>query len=90
MLKILTRGSIPFDAERSGFVMGEGSGILVLEELSHAQRQRNAHISMRKFIGYGVQTVMRITLLHPHRTVQAAQNACALPLKDAGNHTGSD
>ena len=48
---IPSKASIPFDKDRSGFVMGEGAGILVMESLDHALK-RNANI-LCEIVGYG-------------------------------------
>ncbi len=75
------RASIPFDADRSGFVLGEGAGFLMLESLTHAQ-QRGAHI-LAEVVGYGCSTdAYHVTSPHPEG--RGAVEAMEQALEEAG------
>lgn len=79
-----TRASRPFDKNRDGFVLGEGAGMIILEELEHA-RARGAQIC-GEIVGYGsTADAFRITDTHPEG--RGAVSCIRMALRDAGLNT---
>jgi 3-oxoacyl-[acyl-carrier-protein] synthase II len=79
------RASRPFDARRDGFVIAEGAGVLVLEELEHA-RSRNAHV-YAEIIGYGA-TCDAYHMTQPAPEGAGGAECMMLALTDAGIDPG--
>ena len=71
----------PFDKKRSGFIMGEGAGILVLESLTHA-KARGAHI-IAEVIGYG-STSDAYHITSPDPTGEGPSRAIRMAIEDGG------
>ena len=75
------KASIPFDKNRSGFVIGEGAGVVVLEELEHA-KARGAHI-YAEIAGYGA-TCDAFHITSPAEDGSGAAKAMLLAIEEAG------
>ena len=75
------RASIPFDQDRSGFVLGEGAGVVMLEELNHA-KERGAKI-YAELCGYGA-TADAYHITSPAEDGAGAARAMQLAMQEAG------
>jgi 3-oxoacyl-[acyl-carrier-protein] synthase II len=75
------RASRPFDRDRDGFVVGEGAGIMILEQLDHA-RQRGAHV-YAEIVGYGA-TADAYHMTAPDETQSGVIRAMRRAIQDAG------
>jgi len=75
------KSSRPFDKKRDGFVIGEGAGVLILEELSHALKRKTKIYG--EVVGYGsTADAYRLTDMHPEG--RGASRAIEIALKEGG------